>query len=73
MGRNWCSSARLRSAGLLLSLAACAAVANAELLAGLVVHQLGKPGAPFVMGVGIGTMNMQYAVEVIEFMLEDSS
>jgi trimethylamine--corrinoid protein Co-methyltransferase len=45
------------------SLAACAAVANAELLAGLVVHQLGKPGAPFVMGVGIGTMNMQYAVE----------
>jgi trimethylamine---corrinoid protein Co-methyltransferase len=46
------------------SLSACVAVANAELLAGLVVHQLGRPGAPFVMGVGIGIMNMQYAVEV---------
>ena len=40
------------------------AVANAEVLAGLVVHQLGKAGAPFVMGVGTGVMNMQHAVEV---------
>jgi trimethylamine--corrinoid protein Co-methyltransferase len=40
------------------------AVANAEVLAGLVVHQLGKAGAPFVMGVGTGVMNMQSAVEV---------
>jgi trimethylamine--corrinoid protein Co-methyltransferase len=40
------------------------AVANAEVLAGLVVHQLGRAGAPFVMGVGTGVMNMQYAVEV---------
>jgi trimethylamine---corrinoid protein Co-methyltransferase len=46
------------------SLSACVAVANAELLAGLVLHQLGKAGAPFVMGVGTGVMNMQYAVEV---------
>jgi len=46
------------------SLTACVAVANAEVLAGLVVHQLGKAGAPFVMGVGTGVMNMQYAVEV---------
>ena len=46
------------------SLAACVAVANAEVLAGLVVHQLGKAGAPFVMGVGVGVMNMQSAVEV---------
>ncbi|NLE22562.1 MAG: trimethylamine methyltransferase [Actinobacteria bacterium] len=46
------------------SLTACVAVANAELLAGLVVHQLGKAGAPFVMGVGTGVMNMQSAVEV---------
>ena len=46
------------------SLTACVAVANAEVLAGLVVHQLGKPGAPFVMGVGTGVMNMQTAVEV---------
>ena len=40
------------------------AVANAEVLAGLVVHQLGKAGAPFVMGVGTGVMNMQSAVDV---------
>ena len=46
------------------SLSACVAVANAEVLAGLVVHQLGKAGAPFVMGVGTGVMNMQSAVEV---------
>jgi trimethylamine--corrinoid protein Co-methyltransferase len=46
------------------SLSACVAVANAEVLAGLVVHQLGKAGAPFVMGVGTGVMNMQHAVEV---------
>jgi trimethylamine--corrinoid protein Co-methyltransferase len=46
------------------SLAACVAVANAEVLAGLVVHQLGKAGAPFIMGVGTGVMNMKTAVEV---------
>jgi trimethylamine---corrinoid protein Co-methyltransferase len=46
------------------SLTACVAVANAEVLSGLVVHQLGKAGAPFVMGVGTGVMNMQSAVEV---------
>jgi trimethylamine--corrinoid protein Co-methyltransferase len=46
------------------SLSGCVAVANAEVLAGLVVHQLGKAGAPFVMGVGTGVMNMQSAVEV---------
>ena len=40
------------------------AVANAEVLAGLVVHQLGRAGAPFVMGVGTGVMNMQHAVDV---------
>ena len=46
------------------SLTACVAVANAEVLAGLVVHQLGRAGAPFVMGVGVGVMNMQHAVDV---------
>ncbi len=46
------------------SLAGCVAVANAEVLAGLVVHQLGKAGAPFVMGVGTGVMNMRSAVDV---------
>jgi trimethylamine--corrinoid protein Co-methyltransferase len=45
------------------SLTACVAVANAEVLAGLVVHQVAKAGAPFVMGVGTGVMNMQTAVE----------
>ncbi len=46
------------------SITACVTVANAEVLAGLVVHQLGKAGAPFLMGVGTGVMNMQTAVEV---------
>jgi len=46
------------------SITACVTVANAEVLASLVLHQLGKPGAPFVMGVGTGVMNMQTAVEV---------
>jgi trimethylamine--corrinoid protein Co-methyltransferase len=46
------------------SLSACVAVANAEVLAGLVVHQLGRPGAPYIMGVGTGVMNMQSCVEV---------
>ncbi len=46
------------------SLPACVAVANAELLAGLVLHQLGRSGAPFVLGVGTGVMNMQSCVEV---------
>jgi trimethylamine--corrinoid protein Co-methyltransferase len=46
------------------SITACVTVANAEVLAGLVVHQLGKAGAPFLMGVGTGVMNMRTAVEV---------
>ena len=46
------------------SITACVTVANAEVLAGLVVHQLGKAGAPFLMGVGTGVMNMQTAVDV---------
>jgi trimethylamine--corrinoid protein Co-methyltransferase len=46
------------------SITACVTVANAEVLAGLVVHQLGRAGAPFLMGVGTGVMNMQTAVEV---------
>jgi trimethylamine--corrinoid protein Co-methyltransferase len=46
------------------SLTACVAVANAEVLACLVVHQLCQAGAPFVMGVGTGVMNMRHAVEV---------
>ena len=46
------------------SLAACVTVANAEALAGLVVHQLVRPGAPFVFGVGTGVMNMSTVVDV---------
>jgi trimethylamine--corrinoid protein Co-methyltransferase len=46
------------------SLAACVAVANAEVLVALVVHQLARPGAPFVFGAGTGVMNMRTAVDV---------
>ena len=46
------------------SLAACVSVANAELLATLVLHQLARAGSPFVFGVGTGVMNMRSCVEV---------
>ncbi len=46
------------------SLAACVAVVNAEALAALVVHQLARPGAPFVFGVGTGVINMGTVVDV---------
>jgi len=39
-------------------------VANAEVLAGLVLSQAVKPGAPFVWGVGVGAMNMRTMNEV---------
>ena len=39
-------------------------VANAEVLAGLVLSQLVKPGAPFVWGAGVGAMNMRTMVDV---------
>jgi trimethylamine---corrinoid protein Co-methyltransferase len=39
-------------------------VANAETLAGLVLSQAIKPGAPFVWGVGVGAMNMRTMNEV---------
>jgi trimethylamine--corrinoid protein Co-methyltransferase len=40
------------------SVASAVVVANAEVLSGLVVHQLTEPGAPFVYGVGIGLLDM---------------
>jgi len=46
------------------SVAAVVVVANAEVLSGLVLHQLVKPGAPFVWGAGVGTMNMRTMVDV---------
>jgi len=45
------------------SVAAVVAVANAEVLAGLCIHQLAWPGAPFVYGVGVGFLNMRTTVE----------
>ncbi len=45
------------------SIAATVLVGNAEVIAGLVIHQLTKPGAPFVYGVGAGMMDMRTAVD----------
>jgi trimethylamine---corrinoid protein Co-methyltransferase len=45
------------------SIPAVVAVANAEVLAGLVIHQLAREGAPFVYGVGVGVLNMRTMVE----------
>jgi trimethylamine---corrinoid protein Co-methyltransferase len=38
-------------------------VADAEVIAGLCVHQLARPGAPFVYGVGAAAMDMRVAVD----------
>ena len=46
------------------SIASVIVVANAEVLAGLVLSQAVKPGAPFVWGVGVGAMNMRTMNEV---------
>ncbi|HOT22903.1 MAG TPA: trimethylamine methyltransferase family protein [Thermoleophilia bacterium] len=46
------------------SIAATIVVANAETLAGLVLNQAVKAGAPFVWGVGVGAMNMKTMNEV---------
>lgn len=46
------------------SIPAVIVVANAEVLAGLVLSQAVKPGAPFVWGVGVGAMNMRTMNEV---------
>ena len=46
------------------SIAATVIVCNAEVLSGLVLHQLIAPGAPFVYGTGVSVMNMRTAVDV---------
>ncbi len=46
------------------SISAVIVVANAEVLAGLVLSQAVRPGAPFVWGVGVGAMNMRTMNEV---------
>ncbi len=45
------------------SIPAVVVVANAEVLAGLVVSQLAHPGAPFLYGAGVGVFNMRTMVE----------
>ena len=42
-----------------VTIAGAIAQANAEILAGLVMHQLKKPGAPFVFGGGMSPMDMR--------------
>ena len=45
------------------SIAATVAVGTAEVLAGLVVHQVSCPGAPFTFGVGAARTHMRSAVD----------
>ena len=45
------------------SITAVVVVANAEVLAGLVVHQLARAGAPFLYGAGVGVLNMRTMVD----------
>jgi trimethylamine---corrinoid protein Co-methyltransferase len=45
------------------SVVACVVLGNAETLGGLVLHQLVKPGAPFVWGAGVGALNMRTMVD----------
>jgi trimethylamine--corrinoid protein Co-methyltransferase len=42
-----------------VTMAGAIALANAEILAGLVIHQLVNPGAPFIFGAGMSPMDMQ--------------
>jgi len=45
------------------SISSAIIVADAEVMAGLCVHQLARPGAPFVYGVGAAAMDMRVAVD----------
>ena len=45
------------------SIAAVVVVGNAETLSGLVIHQLTRPHAPFVYGVGCAAFDMRAAVD----------
>ncbi len=45
------------------SMSAAVVVGDAEVLAGLCIHQLAKPGAPFVYGVGASAFDMRVAVD----------
>jgi trimethylamine--corrinoid protein Co-methyltransferase len=45
-----------------VTMAGCIALANAEALSGLVIHQMKKPGAPFVFGADATMMDMRTAI-----------
>ncbi len=45
------------------SVAATLVVGNAEILSGLVIHQLVRPGAPFIYGTAFGVLDMALTVE----------
>lgn len=47
-----------------MSMAAALALGNAELLSGLVIHQLVRRGAPFVYGCGLHHMDMRTTIAV---------
>lgn len=47
-----------------VTMAGCIAVANAETLTGMVIHQLKKPGAPFIFGLIPSTMDMRTGISV---------
>lgn len=47
-----------------MSMAAALALGNAELLSGLVIHQLARRGAPFVYGCGLHHMDMRTTIAV---------
>lgn len=42
----------------------CAAVGHAEVMADLVLHQLAKPGAPFIYGTGMSQLDMATTVDL---------
>lgn len=44
------------------TVAGCVALANAEALSGLVIHQMKNPGAPFVFGADATLMDMRTAI-----------
>jgi trimethylamine--corrinoid protein Co-methyltransferase len=45
-----------------ITLAGAMALANAECLGGLVIHQLRQPGAPFLYGFNVSTIDMMTAI-----------
>ena len=47
-----------------VTMAGCIALANAETLTGLVIHQLKQPGAPFIFGLIPSTMDMRTGISV---------